>query len=143
MNDPKKKEGATIVPDTLPDGFPSVKPHVNEKAYRYTLTLRNGNYYPVTSDAKSVKELFSRIITPPGTDDAVKKTLLDYTIVSSSDGEMQYLHFPEATIGIGTGEQSIEAIVADWPPEEEELDEEEDDEEEDDLPRRKKPKKPW
>jgi hypothetical protein len=145
----KKTEGGTIVPDTLPEGFPSVKPHVNEKSYRYTITLRNGNYYPITSDARSVKELFSRIFTPPGTDDTIQKSLLDATTVNSEHGNTLFLHFPEAAIGVGPDKESmIEAIVADWPLDEEEmLDEDEDDDEEDEAPptRRsgRKPKKPY
>jgi hypothetical protein len=142
----KKIEGS-VVPDTLPEGFPSVKPHVNSKPYRYTIMLRNGNYYPITSDARSTKELFSRIVTPPGTDDEAKKSLLDFTPVSTPTGVVTYYHFPEATLGVGPGEEnSIEAVVANWPAEEDLLDDsledDDEDEDEDDTPRRKKPKKP-
>lgn len=141
----EKKNEATVVPDRLPDGFPSVDPHVNEKSYRYTITLRNSNYYAVTSDAKSAKELFSRFCIVPGSEEA-KKSLLDFTAVESPSGVTMYVHFPEATIGIGPDKDTmLEAVAAGWPPEDEEdyLDEEEEDDEEDDLPRRKKPKKPW
>jgi hypothetical protein len=118
-----------IVPDALPEGF-EIK-----ESNKYTIYLRNGNMYTVTSEARSPKELVEWIFS----------TKVDSTSFETKDGTVTYFHFPEASVAICPAE--VTSVEAGWLPEyEEELEEPEEedyDEDDNDSPRRKKPKKPW
>lgn len=131
----------SMVPDSLPAGFASVKPSVNEEAYKYTIYLKDGNYYAITSAAKMPVEVFERMFCDRGKTGAIPR----HQIVSlESEAELFFYVFPECILQISPN--TLESIEAGWPPDNAEyLEEEEDDEEEEEehRPSRRKPRKPW
>jgi hypothetical protein len=132
-------DSKVIVPDTLPKGFASVEPHINEEQYKFTVYLSNGNYYTVTNNARKPVELFERLFCAADAEKAVPRRQ-----IASLQGatERFFYVFPEAVIQFT--QDTLESIEGGWPEEAWEEEGEEEEEEDDDRPRgKRKPKKRW